>query len=118
MPLYRAPRICQCGKKVAAGIVCECVKARRREYDKIRPSSTARGYGSKWKRESKAWLEMLGNPKCFCGCGEDADTVDHKVAHKGDQRLMWDRSNWQPAFGPCNNRKAARREGAFGNPIR
>ncbi|WP_216671362.1 hypothetical protein [Mangrovicoccus sp. HB161399] len=44
--------------------------------------------------------------------------VDHKVAHKGDKRLFWDRSNWQPMNRSCNSRKAIREEGAFGNPIR
>lgn len=25
-----------------------------------------------------------------------ANVVDHEVPHRGDQRLMWDRNNWQP----------------------
>jgi hypothetical protein len=24
-----------------------------------------------------------------------ATVVDHRVAHRGDQKLFWDRSNWQ-----------------------
>jgi 5-methylcytosine-specific restriction endonuclease McrA len=44
--------------------------------------------------------------------------VDHRVAHKGDPVLFWSRSNWQPMNRRCNSRKAASREGGFGNPIR
>lgn len=116
--MRRAPRICTCGRKVPAGDTCQCQRDRAREREARRPSAAARGYGSKWRRESRAWLAALGAPKCFCGCGRLADTVEHKQAHKGDHRLMWDRSNWQPAFGACNNRKAARHEGGFGNPVR
>lgn len=43
--------------------------------------------------------------------------VDHKIAAKGDKRLFWDRSNWQPYNRRCNSRKAVREEGAFGNSI-
>lgn len=40
--------------------------------------------------------------------------VDHKIAHKGDTRLFWDRRNWQPMNKRCNSIKAARYEGGFG----
>jgi len=43
--------------------------------------------------------------------------VDHRIAHKGDMRLFWDRSNWQPMTRACNSRKAIRYEGGFGRPI-
>lgn len=42
--------------------------------------------------------------------------VDHRIAHKGDMRLFWDRSNWRPMNRRCNSRKAAATEGGFGNP--
>lgn len=41
--------------------------------------------------------------------------VDHRKAHKGDMRLFWDRSNWQPMARGCNSRKAVREEGGFGH---
>lgn len=44
--------------------------------------------------------------------------VDHRIAHKGDMALFWNRSNWQPYNRSCNSRKAAALEGGFGNPIR
>ena len=83
-----------------------------------RPSADGRGYDSKWRRESKAFLALPENRLCACGCGQLADMVDHKVAHKGDRHLFWDRSNWQPMARGCNSRKAVREEGGFGNPVR
>jgi 5-methylcytosine-specific restriction protein A len=43
--------------------------------------------------------------------------VDHKVAHKGDMKLFWDRTNWQPMRRGCNSRKAILQEGGFGKQI-
>lgn len=43
--------------------------------------------------------------------------VDHRIAHKGNFRLFWDKSNWQPMTRACNSRKAIREEGGFGRPV-
>jgi 5-methylcytosine-specific restriction enzyme A len=80
-----------------------------------RPSAARRGYGQKWREAAKAFLVKPENFWCVCGCGRHADMVDHKTAHKGDMKLFWDRSNWQPMNKACNSRKAVLREGAFGN---
>ncbi len=79
-----------------------------------RPSARSRGYDSKWERESKSFLAQPGNQRCCCGCGQPADMVDHRVAHKGDKGLFWDRANWRPMNRRCNSIKAARYEGGFG----
>lgn len=89
----------------------------KRLADKARPSSAERGYGSKWRRESAAFLLRPENRLCACGCGREANMVDHKRAHKGDASLFWSRSNWQPMHRSCNSKKAAAIEGGFGNPI-
>lgn len=103
MPL-RAPRICSCGKVVPYGVICECQTARKAEADKRRPNPHKRGYDSKWRRESKAFLARLENRYCACGCGRIADCVDHKTPHRGDMKLFWDRKNWQPlASSPCHS---------------
>jgi 5-methylcytosine-specific restriction protein A len=112
--MQRAPRICSCGLKVAYGETCICRKRRNAEADRARPSARQRGYDSKWERESKAFLALPQNRLCACGCGRAADMVDHKIAPKGDMRLFWDRSNWQPMARGCNSRKAVLQEGAFG----
>lgn len=111
----RAPRICGCGHVVATGQPCPCQIARKREAEQRRPSARARGYDGKWERESRAFLVLPEHRLCACGCGRPAEVVDHKIAHKGDPRLFWNRSNWQPMARGCNSRKAVREEGAFGN---
>lgn len=55
-------------------------------------------YGAKWQRERRKFLES--NPFCV-KCYEEghitmATVVDHIIPHRGDQKLFWDRSNWQP----------------------
>lgn len=103
MPM-RGPRICSCGKTVASGIICECQRALRARNDSNRPTAAQRGYGSKWQRESKAFLALPQNHYCACGCGRVADMVDHIIPHRGNPKLFWDRSNWQPlASSPCHS---------------
>jgi 5-methylcytosine-specific restriction protein A len=110
MPM-KPPRICGCGRKVAYGVKCLCQLERRREADLRRPSASARGYGSKWQRESKAFLARPENEHCACGCGRLADCVDHIIPHRGDMRLFWDRKNWQPlASSPCHSSRKQSQE--------
>lgn len=116
--MQRAPRRCACGHTIAPGLLCACQRRRAAEREANRPTARQRGYSGKWDRESRAFLALPENRLCACGCGRPATVVDHRIAHKGDARLMWSRSNWQPMFGACNNRKAAKSEGGFGNPLR
>ena len=63
-----------------------------------RAYASERGYGAKWQRERKKFLES--NPFCV-KCYEEghitmATVVDHIKPHRGDQKLFWDRRNWQP----------------------
>ncbi|CBL18616.1 AAA family ATPase [Ruminococcus sp. SR1/5] len=67
-------------------------------HTKDRAHASERGYGAKWQRERKKFLES--NPFCV-KCYEEghitmATVVDHIIPHRGDQKLFWDRSNWQP----------------------
>ena len=114
---FKAPRICACGKKVPAGIKCECQKATKRASDKIydakRPNARQRGYDKEWERAAKRFLSCSENRACVI-CGELATVVDHRIAFKGDDALRMDVQNWQPMCRPCNSRKNVRREGGFG----
>jgi 5-methylcytosine-specific restriction endonuclease McrA len=92
-----------------------CSAAYKARAEANRPTATQRGYGSQWRRESRRFLALPGNEHCACGCGRVANMVDHIVAPKGDPKLFWSRSNWQPFNIACNTRKAIRCEGAFGN---
>lgn len=60
-------------------------------------NSTERGYGYKWQKARAQYLAE--NPLCV-KCMEDGRTtlgnvVDHKIPHRGDMVLFWDRNNWQ-----------------------
>lgn len=62
-----------------------------------RAGASARGYNSRWRKESKKFL--LEHPLCE-KCLEEkhlirATVVDHIIPHRGDQELFWDKSNWQ-----------------------
>ncbi|UJX47173.1 HNH endonuclease [Xanthobacter sp. YC-JY1] len=119
----RPPRICSCGcgKVLRDGERCPARVARKKAAeqaaDAARPTARERGYTTKWQKESKAFLAIPGHERCV-HCGGVATLVDHKVAHKGDMKLFWSRSNWQPSCGRCNRAKAVREEGAFGRPVK
>ena len=60
-------------------------------------SAAGRGYGAAWRKARRQYLEA--HPLCVeCmkeGRYVKATDVDHIVPHRGDQKLFWDRSNWQ-----------------------
>ena len=105
---YRPNTPCKhpgCAKLVAYGNkYCEEHKALHPEAVR---SATSRGYDSKWQRASKAHLRE--HPLCEeClkrGKYTQATAVDHRVPHRGDHKLFWDRSNWRSLCKPCHDRK-------------
>ena len=60
-------------------------------------SAAGRGYGSKWQKARKRYLNA--HPLCVeCmkeGRYVKASDVDHIIAHRGDPKLFWDERNWQ-----------------------
>ncbi|MFA5387699.1 MAG: HNH endonuclease signature motif containing protein, partial [Candidatus Paceibacterota bacterium] len=82
----------------------ECQGLRDRDYESSRPDAQARGYGSRWRKEAKAFLKR--NPWCVhclaVGLRVQSEQVDHIRPHKGNQRLFWDKSNWQALCKPCH----------------
>lgn len=107
--------ICACGRSNPKGVRCPCKASRDAAYEAARGTATQRGYGHRWHIESQAWLKALGAPLCACGCGRQANMVDHRTPHKGNMTLFWDKTNWQPYHTSCNTRKANRSEGGWGN---
>jgi len=68
-------------------------------------TAAQRGYGGKWQREREAFLQK--HPLCVFhkqrGEIVAATVVDHKIPHRGDQKLFWDRKNWQSLCKPCHD---------------
>ncbi len=99
----RPPRICGCGHIVAASTRCACQikrdNERKEAFDRKRPTARERGYDSKWDQARKAFLGS--HPTCVM-CGDDAKVVDHIKPHRGDMKLFWSRSNWQPLCTRCH----------------
>jgi 5-methylcytosine-specific restriction protein A len=85
-----------------------------------RATSSQRGYTYKWQKQSKAFL--LLHPCCVMCADEGrvvaATDVDHIIPHRGDMRLFWDQSNWQPLCHAHHSAKTAREDGGFGNAPR
>ena len=72
-----------------------------------RAGASERGYDSRLRKARKQFLNA--HPLCkHCekkGKVTPATVVDHISPHRGDQRLFWDESNWQPLCKKCHDRK-------------
>lgn len=89
---------------------------RRRLADQARGSAASRGYDARWRKAAGQFLRS--HPLCV-RCSADgrsvgAEVVDHIIPHKGDQRLFWDRSNWQVLCKSCHDRKTVLEDGGLG----
>ncbi len=85
-----------------------------------RGSASSRGYTSKWRWASKAYL--IDRPFCVSCAAKGfphvmATVVDHRIPHRGDMALFWDKGNWQSMCKPCHDRKTATEDGGFGNRV-
>ncbi|ORE90434.1 HNH endonuclease [Stappia sp. 22II-S9-Z10] len=98
---YAPPRHCPAGHPAFTGPACpQCQAKRKAAADARRPSALNRGYNSKWSKARAAFLAE--HPRC-ARCGAEATVVDHIIPHRGDDRLFWSRSNWQPLCAHCHN---------------
>jgi len=95
------------------------LKQTRRQYDKDRGSAAARGYDRRWQRYAKMFLSE--HPLCAeclkLGWTKVAAVVDHITPHRGDYQLFWDSANHQSLCKEHHDRKTAKEDGAFGNPV-
>ncbi len=73
-----------------------CEKHRALHPEEVRTASF-RGSGRAWQKARKEYL--AAHPLCvMCqkeGRYTKATVVDHIIPHRGDERLFWDRTNWQ-----------------------
>ncbi len=90
-------------------------RTRKREFDRFRESSTARGYGHAWRKARKGHIR--NHPICvLCwleGIVTPATVVDHIKPHRGDPKLFWDRNNWQSLCKRHHDSKTAREDSNF-----
>ncbi|MDL2205789.1 HNH endonuclease [Eubacteriales bacterium OttesenSCG-928-N13] len=72
-----------------------------------RESAAQRGYDGKWRAARARFLRQ--HPLCIScrsvGRLTPATVVDHIIPHRGDEKLFWDQSNWQPLCKSCHDRK-------------
>jgi 5-methylcytosine-specific restriction enzyme A len=71
----------------------------KQEYDRLRGNERERGY-VKALRNAMAIFKQ-SHPLCL-GCAavgrvEPTAVCDHIIPARGDQALLWDENNWQPA---------------------
>ncbi len=105
---YRSNTPCKhpgCAKLVPYGSkYCKYHEALHRSD---RDSASRRGYNSRWQKARVRYLHS--HPLCVeckkAGKLTQATVVDHIVPHRGDQKLFWDESNWQPLCKPCHDKK-------------
>ena len=73
---------------------------------------------ARWVKARARWLKE--HPFCTDYFGDHngslvvANTVDHRIPHKGDEVLFWDEGNWQSMCRTCHNKKTAKEDGGFG----
>ena len=97
-----------------------CSLHKRERRPDTRPNAYRRGYDSRWQKASKKYL--ISHPFCAeClrhGVHKAAEVVDHIKPHKGNKKLFWDVSNWQPLCKQCHDRKTASEDGGFGRAVK
>ncbi|WP_033923624.1 HNH endonuclease [Piscirickettsia salmonis] len=95
---------------------CEYHEQHGNRYHAPRKTTAQRGYGGRWQRERKIFLQ--DHPLCKQCLQDDklipATEVDHIKPHDGDHDLMWNQSNWQALCKSCHSRKTVNEDGGFG----
>ena len=115
---YRPCNHVGCPELIRDGRYCDRhQKEKQQQQDQRRGSAASRGYDSRWQKARKRFL--IQHPLCVeCqrqGFIVAASVVDHVAPHKGNYKLFWDESNWQPLCKRCHDIKTATEDGGFGN---
>ena len=97
------PNLCE------QGVYCERHR-KENSSDAQRGGAAARGYDARWQEARRQYLQR--HPLCVECLRENkitpATVVDHIVPHRGDQKLFWDQSNWQPLCKAHHDAKTGR----------
>jgi 5-methylcytosine-specific restriction endonuclease McrA len=80
-------------------------------------TTAERGYDGRWKKEREQYLRLY--PYCrMCleldGLEVLGTVVDHKIPHRGDMTVFWDRTNWQTLCTTHHSRDKQRDEQSIG----
>lgn len=84
-------------------------------------TSGDRGYTYAWQKARERYL--LDNPICVMCAAADPDiavpatVVDHRIPHRGDQTLFWDRTNWQSLCATHHSGDKQREENGLGSQV-
>lgn len=66
---------------------------------------TYRSDGGRWAKARETYLAH--HPFCVpctkAGRRVRATHVDHKIPHRGNQQLFWDKANWEARCSTCHN---------------
>jgi 5-methylcytosine-specific restriction protein A len=114
---YAAKQPCSggCGRLVGHG---RCAGCQAKRPERQRKTSAQRGYGYRWQKSSKLWLQAHPLAVDYFGTHDGvvklAEVVDHIVPHRGDMQLFWDPNNWQGLTKEDHDRKTALEDGGFG----
>src|SRR5689334_4967247 len=104
-----------CSELVKAG---RCARHAAKIDRTPRAKTAVRGYDAKWRAYRLSFLRA--HPFCVrCMAArryELATVVDHIIAHRGDQQLMWDPANHQALCERHHNAKSAAERGE--GPVR
>lgn len=105
---YIRQRMCShsgCKEYALSGSIY-CAKHQRNSKNTT-TSQWAFMYNSAWKKASRQWLQEPEHSWCEeClkqGRYTPANTVHHKIEHKGDWGLFWDKNNWQALCMSCHS---------------
>lgn len=89
----------------------------KKEMTRKQNERSSKLYTYQWRKASKDFLRR--HPLCIhcerTGRITPATEVDHIKPHGGDQKLFWDKRNWQPLCKSCHSKKTAKEDGGFGN---
>jgi 5-methylcytosine-specific restriction protein A len=85
------------------------------EFDDRRGNAHERGYTYRLRQRMASWKR--GHPLCL-GCQavgrvRATEVTDHTIPHKGNQVLLQDEGNWQPACRPHHDVVKQRLEALF-----
>ena len=85
-----------------------CEKHKAMHPEAVRSARKA-GYSKQWEKASKRYLQS--HPLCARCMAKDppvyrkAEVTDHIIPHRGDPKLFWNESNWQPLCKRCHDIK-------------